>query len=443
MLFTSLLKKYLRLPNFVQNVSFVFFTQAIVFCAGGLSNIILARWLGPEGKGIVYLTILVPWILFTFTSLGITISNIYFTGKKKYSSSEIVSNSLFIALLLTVVVGFIYFALLPFLSESLLRNVDVRFLKLTFFIFPIILITAYLSGVPQGLQRIKEVFSIDILKTLIKLGFLLLLVVFLKMRIGGAIAAIIISFVAGLLLAIFLVLRITPIGIQTNFKIIKALVGFGLKSQSGTVVQFLNYRFDMFLVNLFLTPASVGIYSISVLIAELIWYIPSAFSQVLFPKIADSDIKTANRFTPQVCRSTLFITVCLAGVLFFISKPLILFFFGKRFLPSLVPLQILLPGIVAFSVAKVISSDLVGRGKPLYVTYAAIVSFIVTIILDLLLIPRLGVPGAALASSTSYTISAITLSIIYSRISGNRFLSFLYIRKDDFIRYRDLIRGMF
>ena len=442
MLLGKLLKRYLNLPDFVQNVSFVFYAQVIVFCAGSASNIILARWLGPEGKGIYSLAILVPWMIFWFVSLGVGVANIYYTGQKKYSCSQIVSNSLFIAVIVIAFIAVLYFPSLPVIAKSLVKNIDIRFLRISFFIFPLILITSYLGGVPQGLQQIKEVSTIDILKTLTNLGFIVLFVVLLKMSINGAITATLISFLAGLLFAVFLVLRITPIRIQMNLRIIKDLVGFGLKGHVGSIFQFFNYRLDMFLINIFLTTASVGIYSISVLIAELIWYIPGAVSRVLFPRIASSDIKTANQFTPQVCRTALFMTVCLSGVLLLIGRPLILIAFGKQFLPSLIPLQILLPGVIALSIAKVLSSDLVGRGKPLYPTYTAMISLIITVVLDLLLIPKLGVPGAALATTLSYSTSAIILSAIYSRLSGNRLTSFLCIRKEDLIVCRNLIKSM-
>lgn len=443
MLLGKLLRKYLSLPDFVQNVSFVFYTQAIVFCAGSASNIILARWLGPEGKGIYSLAVLVPWMIFWFGSLGIGVSTIYYAGQKKYSNLQIVSNSLFIAVIIIGLVAVLYFPLLPFISKSLVKNVDLGLLGISFFIFPVVLITSCLAGVPQGLQQIKEVSTIDILKTLTNLGFIVLFVVLLKMSIRGAVVATLVSFLAGLLLAVFLVLRISPIRIQMDLRIIKDLVGYGMKGHIGTVVQFFNYRLDMFLINLFLTTASVGIYSISVLIAELIWYIPGAVSRVLFPRISSSDVKTANQFTPQVCRTTLFMTVCLSGVLLLIGRPLILIAFGEQFLPSLIPLQILLPGIIALSIAKVLSSDLAGRGKPLYPTYTAMISLVVTVILDLSLIPKLGVPGAALASTLAYSTSAVILSIIYSRLSGNRFLSFLWIRKQDLITFRNLVKSMF
>lgn len=442
MLLGKFLKRYLNLPDFVQNVSFVFSTQVIILCAGSASNIILARWLGPEGKGIFSLAILVPWMIFWFVSLGVGVSTTYYVGQKKYSNSQIVNNSLFIAVIIIVFISLLYFSLLPIITKYLVKNVDIEFLRISFFIFPLVLITSYLAGIPLGLQRIKEVSTIDILKTLTSLGFIVLFVVCLKGSIRGAILATLVSFLAGLLFAVFLVLRISPIRIQMNLRIIKDLVGFGLKGHIGTIVQFFNYRLDMFLINIFLTPASVGIYSISVLIAELIWYIPGAVSRVLFPRIASSDIKTANQFTPQVCRTTLFMTVCLSGVLLLIGRPLILIAFGKQFLPSLIPLQILLPGIIALSIAKVLSSDLTGRGKPLYATYTAVVSLVVTVVLDLILIPKLGVPGAALASSISYATAALILSAIYSRLSGNRILSFLLIRKEDFITYRNLIKSM-
>ena len=120
-----------------------------------------------------------------------------------------------------------------------------------------------------------------------------------------------------------------------------------------------------------------------------------------------------------------------------VGFPLILLY-GKRFIPAIGPLLALLPGIVILSVGKVLASDLSGRGKPQYGAVGAVASLVVTVILDFLLIPRMGITGAGVASSLSYAVNTLVLLFYYVRLSGNSASSVLLIRQQDLIVYRDL-----
>ena len=72
----------------------------------------------------------------------------------------------------------------------------------------------------------------------------------------------------------------------------------------GNVLQFFNYRLDLFLVNYFLGPSGVGIYTVAVSMGEMLWYLPNAVSFVIFPKAANTSKEAMNRFTPRVSRHT-------------------------------------------------------------------------------------------------------------------------------------------
>ena len=102
---------------------------------------------------------------------------------------------------------------------------------------------------------------------------------------------------------------------------------------------------------------------------------------------------------------------------------------------ALIPLWLLLPGIVFMAAAKVISSYLSGIGKPIYTTYIAAGAVIVTVILDLLLIPPYGISGAAIASSITYTGTAIASVWLLKVESGAGWLESLVVKREDFARY--------
>jgi O-antigen/teichoic acid export membrane protein len=83
--------------------------------------------------------------------------------------------------------------------------------------------------------------------------------------------------------------------------------------------------------------------------------------------------------------------------------------FGERFRPSIAVVWLLLPGTVALSLGRVGVSDLAGRGKSGYSSVFSITALVVTVALDLILIPRLGIQGAALASSAAYFTNTILI----------------------------------
>ena len=100
--------------SFSKNSLISFLTEVVVFIFGFAALIIITRVLGPEGKGIYSLILLVPGLMIAFGNFGIGSANVYFTGSKKYKIQDIVSNSLILAFLL----GFVLIAVFWVIFES-------------------------------------------------------------------------------------------------------------------------------------------------------------------------------------------------------------------------------------------------------------------------------------------------------------------------------------
>ena len=182
----------------------------------------------------------------------------------------------------------------------------------------------------------------------------------------------------------------------------RSTLAFGLKGHVGNVIQFFNYRLDMFIVNYFLGPAGAGLYSVSVRLAELLWYLPNAVGFAIFPKVAATGAEIMNTFTPRVFRMTLGLTVLGALGLALLGKPIIQLVYSSVFEGAYVPMLVLLPGVVLLGGAKVLTNEMAGRGYPLYNSVNTSLTLMVTVLLDWVLIPRFGIIGAALASTIAY-----------------------------------------
>ncbi len=255
----------------------------------------------------------------------------------------------------------------------------------------------------------------------------------------GAVLSYILSVVVTVLFLVFLVRQSAKLYFDFNKKLIKDSVTYGGKVYIANSISFLNYRFDMFLIAFFLNPAAVGIYSIAVALSERIFVIPHSFSTVLVPKISSSSELDANQFTPKVIRHTLFIVIILSLVLFIVAKYLILLFFGSDFMGSVLPLIILLPGIIAFAIGGVIASYLSGRGRPEFAAYSSSACLVVNLILNIILIPRIGIAGAAVASSIGYIVDTLIVLVAFIKMSGQSLKDTLIIKRDDIDDYLRLI----
>jgi len=148
----------------------------------------------------------------------------------------------------------------------------------------------------------------------------------------------------------------------------------------------------------------------------------------------------AYNFVSYMCRNTLFVTIIYCILIGVIGNIVLKVLFGVRFLPSLMPMLLLLPGIVGLAINKVLCSGFSGLGKPEFGTYTVTCSSIATIILDLLLIPKMGINGAAIASSIAYIVSAISGVVIFTRLSGIGMGKLLFVKRQDLTKYPSLYK---
>ena len=422
-----------------------FLTQISVFIAGFATSIILARVLGPEDRGIYALIILIPAVMGMLGTLGIEIANVYFSANKKYKLSDIISNSLVSSIGLGLVIILLFWVASTtnaFQEFLIANNITFLYLLLAVFTVPIVLLSGFFNRILLGREEIVKFNSVGISKSIFQLGLVFVFLIVLDQGVFGAVLAYIVTTVCVALLVTLLIKKLNRINFSFNFELLKESLRYGGKGYLGNVAQFLNYRLDMLLVAYLLDITAVGYYTIAVGMAERLWMIPGSIGTVLFPRVSAIGDTQANQLTPKVSRHTLFIVFVLSIVLLFLAKPLILVVFGISFLPSVKPLMILLPGIVALSFAKVLTSDLAGRGRPEFGTYASIVSLAANIPLNLYFIPKWGISGAAFASSIAYILATLIIAAAFIKISKKSWFDILLINKQDFQDYKDFLRKL-
>ena len=412
-------------------------TQAVLTV---VTSIIIARTLGPTGKGRYVFLILVASVSAMLFNFGIGIANTYYTGKKKYPLDNILSNTIFLSAFLGISLIIALQLTYGLLSTTFFNGISRLQFSIITYAVPFYLFLLYISSIFLGLNRIKTYNLLLLIQGMVVLILVSMFASIKKLTTNSAILFWASGIFVASLMAFFLIKREAKFKHAFDFQLFKDSLSFGFKGYIANLATFLNYRLDMFIIKIFLTITSIGIYSVAVGIGEMLWQLASAVGIVLFPRVASGSSADANRFTPSVCRHTLFITIIGAIIMLGVGRYFILVFYGKAFLPAFKPLMLLLPGIVAMSLAKVISSDLMGRGKPIYATKISLITLLFTTGLDLILIPRYGIDGAAAASSIVY-VGVAVLSLIWVRRESHRALSdFIFIRGRDLQKYATFLK---
>jgi len=216
---------------------------------------------------------------------------------------------------------------------------------------------------------------------------------------------------------------------------------FGTRALPGALAERLQFRADSFLINIILGVRETGIYSVTSGLAETLWYVPNALGTVMFSRAVDPKAD-AGRIASVLTRTTLAVALATAIPTFILGPRLVRFVYGSQFTDAGVALRLILPGIVAYSVVAVLSRYITGRGKPGTGTLILIGGLVVNVAINLLLIPRYGIVGAAAASSISYLATALMTLIVFHRLSGRGWLETLVIRRSDLVALVGALRAV-
>lgn len=413
--------------------------QFIILVISVLISIITARVLGPEGKGQLTLILLIPMLSITFGRMGIGHAVNYYASRT--SSTKLIVNSFVLSTLLSILLVALTLPVAYALKDVFFKTINEKLIVLISFFIPFYIFNNHFISLLQGLYKINIRNLLLVSQPMLNLLLLILLITILKLGLNGAVIASIIALLFAVFLSgIFLLKEIKVKEISLDFSLMRQLLTFGFKSHIGNILKDLSYRSDILIISYFLPAAFVGYYIIAVTIAEIIWKIPDAVGSVLLPYVAHMDNNSAKTFTPVVSRVVLVPVTIACLLIFLFGKNIITLAFGQEFLPSSSVLVILLPGILSFALWKILANDLIAQGYPARYSLTSGIALVTMVVLDLLLIPKFGINGAAVASTVSYIAATASIIFIYTRITDNSFKDLLIPVRSDFSFYKNYLR---
>jgi O-antigen/teichoic acid export membrane protein len=401
----------------------VFLTRGAALLLGIISTILLSRLLGPGGLGKFRLGSVVVQLVTAFCVLGLDRALLRYVPilqTRGQNGRRLLIQGGSMVFVISLALSALLLLAAPILATSYFHSPEMTsVIRLFSLQVPVLALFRFLSGAVTATKRFDFASKITNILSPAVFVFLLTLLAFVWPSVKGAIAArIVAQLAAGVFLAVFLTQHYPKLQIasatQGTFKSYLLLslplfviaLGFQLLNQMDTIM-----------LGHFVSAKEVGIYSVAFKVSAFVLIGLEILLPIVAPLFAqfrethdDQSMETLFVTTTKwLCYSALLIFICIA-----IFRVELLQVFGKGFTAGSTIILILAIGQLVNAATGPTGVLLTMTGKQKWELTNTISIVAVNFVLNLLLIPRMGMTGAAIATALSIaTINGLKLVQVY------------------------------
>jgi len=393
--------------------------KGLLIAIGLLTSVVVARILGPEGRGFYAVATAVAAFGIQFGNAGLHASNSYHVAKDRTLLGPLLGNT--VAASLVFGGGISVLSLAVFHLRPDLAPLPKGLLILSLAWIPFGLAFMLLQNLSIGIQDIRAYNLVEVMNRVLSIAFVAILIA------AGAVSAesVYVAGFAALLVSIFWIFRrlrraivLPPV---LSLPLFLGNLRYGLKAYLAALFAFMVLRIDLLMVKYIRGVDEAGYYSIAVSMVDLIYLIPATVGTIVFPKL--SAMGTDAEKWEYTRKMSLYLGGVLASVVAVaipLSPFLISLLYGKAFLPAAPAFAILGVGVVFYGLNNLYSNCLAAMSFPWFAVGIWVAMAALNILLNIYLIPEMGIVGASLASLVCYL--ALMLSqYVYLARKGGRF----------------------
>jgi len=396
------IRRGVRLPLW-QSVGTGVAIQATLMASGPL----VARLLGPAGRGELAAIMIWPAALTFFGSLGLPAGTTYAIARGVGGPRELSRRMLKYALPQTVALLAVQFAVFDAVLGGRGHAIwDAALVSLL--LVPVLLAQQYGIALLQGAHRFRLFNAARVLPSALYAVFVAGLFVMHRDSLMGIVLAWLVANIATTLLCYIGVYAYDDEPREHRGMGDREMFSFGLRGLfvSGSPVEAV--RLDQMALAIFLPAAALGTYVVGLAITNLPSFVSKSVGVVAFPTVAaEKDIAKARQMVVRYTLLDLVLSLLIVAPLFAAAHWIIPLLFGNAFKSAVVISYLMLPGTVFLSVRRVLAEGLRGLGLPAIGTIAEIVALGWLLAALAVFVPLLGAKGAAIAMTTAYAASLI------------------------------------
>jgi O-antigen/teichoic acid export membrane protein len=220
------------------------------------------------------------------------------------------------------------------------------------------------------------------------------------------------------------------------------MLSYGLRHWVGKISNGLNMQIGSVIVAMFASKPEIAFFSMAAGLTSRVQMIPDTLSTTLIPRIA-ADEKGRPELVTQCARMSLTVTASCLMVLAVFAWPIVYVLFSPKFLAIVPLIRIMAVGILIRCACKVLVPYLANTNHPGQASLAVAIGLVVNLALLWLLMPIMGLMGAAVAMSASYVASSIVIVVCFNRLSGMGIRNIWRFRRSDWGIVKQAFRKFF
>lgn len=197
---------------------------------------------------------------------------------------------------------------------------------------------------------------------------------------------------------------------------LKEMLHYGAFLQLSTLVSTFNKRVSLYLLKIHCDEKSIGVFASGTQVSEGVNLIGQSIGLVQFSSLSNTEEKQHSiQVTRQLLKVTVLLTFSALLVLCLLPTAFFEWLLSGEFSDIRTIILLMAPGIVFLSAHTVLFNYFSGTGQPKYNLYASLIGLAVTIVAALLLVPWLGIRGAAITSSLTNIVLFVYQWIIFRK----------------------------
>ncbi len=393
-----------------RNVFESYGTRVLVVAVTFATAVVIARELGPSGRGFYAVAAAVGAIGVQFSNLGLHLSNTYYVAKDRALLPALIGNTLavvFVAGVVTVLTG------VGLVFWQKLSPVHGTLLILALASVPVGLAYLLTQGLLLGVNEVRAYNQIECGSKLLVLALICIPALVHLGTVELFFGLTLLSVLLGFLWALLRLRRVSTEPLELSLTVFRQSIGTGINAYVILFFGFLVLRIDLLMVKYMLGATEAGYYSISQVLAENTMMFPVVLGSLLFPKLSalkgrEEKLQLANKAV--LATAALMLPAVVIGAL--AAGPIIAIAFGRSFLPAVAPFVWLMPGIYFLGIETVMVQLLNSEGFPPIIVAAWIADTVVNVAVNFWAIPRYGITGASIVSSVCYFLIFLLVSVV-------------------------------
>ncbi len=413
-----------------------------------LTNLITINVLGPDIYGVLAVLNTLVYIFFALSGMGIDESFPYNYKNLKQDIEQIIFSKMIVTILFASIFAIFILSFFDIFQFYFLNNnveLDLYNIKYLLLIWlPALVFFTFFDLILVLKNQMKFYFFSFFGLNFLRLILTIILVYFLKLSIEGALLSIVLSY----LLSIFVFIiwsnkNLFSKRFTFSLSITKDLISRGKKVYFLNLLAILHKRVDVLLIGFFLSTADVGYYSIATLIIVVL--LQDLSRSTMWPmvrRLTDFDTNEKD-ITPLMIKFLFYLNIIIVIFLWIFSPYIVSFVFGEDFVPSIICINLLSLSLLGTSINIPASGYFVSVGSPGYNIYGVIFCFLMLIILNIFLIPILGIKGAAISSSSSQIMMAIINLYFLSHKICIPKRNFILLNNKDISLFREFVGSFY